>query len=70
MRNLDKILTKNEIAKILKIKRQFKSKDETLKLIASHMEKIAEIYNLLRVASDGKALIDNRYKKIKEESLL
>ncbi|XP_070506795.1 SET domain-containing protein SmydA-8-like [Chironomus tepperi] len=58
------------VAEILIIKRQFKPKDETSKLIASHMAKITEIYNLLRVASDGKALIDNRFKKIKEESLL
>jgi len=59
-----------EVAEILKIKRQFKSKDETIKLIANHLENIIRIYNLLIVASDGKALIDNRFKKIKEESLM
>ena len=59
-----------EVAEILKIKRQSKSKDEDLKLIACHLENITKIYNLLIVASDGKALIDNRYKKIKEESLM
>ena len=59
-----------EVAEILKIKRQSKSKDECLKLIANHMENITKIYNLIIVASDGKALIDNRLKKIKEESLM
>lgn len=56
-----------EAATIMKIKIQFKSKDEEIKLIAAHMETLCKVYDLLIDANEGKALLENRFKRIKDQ---
>lgn len=50
-----------EVARILLVKR------ESLKIIDDHMKIITDIYNQLYNASDGKAILDTRLTRIKEQ---